>query len=288
MQDWLGRCIAESKVSAATQAVTLTYGPDDRIKGEHDQNVDARLLNYRHIQLFLKNVRRNIGRVRFVCAGEYGSAKGRAHWHLIMFWPGKPPNVPIRTRFNWEPWEHGYSFIDDADQGAIQYVCKYIAKGNVDPEAKDTQGLFGWSKVPALGSGYFDYLAGQLVEHRLPLRDGRYGWPEIRNRQGKQRWFYAKKTLALRFAQSYVQQWRAKYGDDSYPDSDFVTRWLDVEFRRDRVIGEGDPDFDRKFTLEHHSKSIGEGRWPGSVHANQPPPPTENPYAERYAKQSRG
>lgn len=45
----------------------------------------ARLLDKRHIELFMKRLRKAGYDVIKIAAGEYGGEKGRAHWHLIVW-----------------------------------------------------------------------------------------------------------------------------------------------------------------------------------------------------------
>lgn len=57
--------------------VTLTYDDEHMPYGGD--------LHYRHFQLFLKKLRKRLGRpVRYFMCGEYGDRLGRPHYHAIL------------------------------------------------------------------------------------------------------------------------------------------------------------------------------------------------------------
>lgn len=89
VNDLVGRCIAESRYSAKTYAVTLTYA--------NDAGVNAVTLVYKDVQDFLKRLRKRYN-VRYIVAGEYGTAKGRAHWHIILFFKDQYPEIKENVR----------------------------------------------------------------------------------------------------------------------------------------------------------------------------------------------
>ena len=99
IDDWQGRCIAESLTSRAAHVVTLTYGRDRRY-GAAD-HLQAAVLTYSDVQRFLKHLRGYGDRaakkhpVRYFCCGEYGHMKGRAHWHCLLFWQGEVPDIEL-------------------------------------------------------------------------------------------------------------------------------------------------------------------------------------------------
>lgn len=99
----VGRCIAESKYSEEVTTMTLTYEQrNDDIRG-----AKAVTIVYADVQQFLKNLRKK-WKVRFICASEYGSKKGRAHHHIVIFW-GKRPDAPHLGK----PWKpRGYYYPD--------------------------------------------------------------------------------------------------------------------------------------------------------------------------------
>lgn len=167
IDDWSGRCTAESKTASASFAVTLTYGRDKVGEKLHPRAV---IHTYSDVQKFLKLLRRHGYDVRYFITGEFGERKGRVHWHCLLFFYGDvPPFAGIhqkgnwicgdaaisdrdsKVRFNWvrvdehgEPvmvrgedgkdeyafwWRHGFVEVEPFHHGSARYACKYIAKG---------------------------------------------------------------------------------------------------------------------------------------------------------------
>lgn len=79
----VGAAMAEAYMSAAVVLLTLTYA-DDPETGETP--FGAKYLQYFHVQAFLNRLRGKTA-VRVITAGEYGGENGRAHWHLVLFFP---------------------------------------------------------------------------------------------------------------------------------------------------------------------------------------------------------
>ncbi|TIS17093.1 MAG: hypothetical protein E5X07_34615, partial [Mesorhizobium sp.] len=125
INDWVGRCIAESKTARATHSITLTYGRDDAGIEDH---LRAALLTYSDVQKYLKRLRKDGYPCRYFVAGEYGSEKGRAHWHLIIFWQDRVPEHELNRRFLQKHWTHGWSHWELPSYASIRYVMKYISK----------------------------------------------------------------------------------------------------------------------------------------------------------------
>ena len=124
VSDYVGRCIAEAKMSNKTLAVTLTYG-DDKLK-DHEK-VHAVTLVYKDVQDFLKRLRKNY-KVRYIVTGEYGSAKGRSHWHIILFFKDSYPQVTSNKRVDWKYWDKGHSYFQEPDWKGFEYCLKYVLK----------------------------------------------------------------------------------------------------------------------------------------------------------------
>ena len=97
VDDWTGRCIAESIFAVAPYFVGLTYGRDENGSEDH---IRARLLTYSDVQKYMKRLRASGYCPRYFCVGEYGSTKGRAHWHLIIFWKDNSAEIAKRLEHN--------------------------------------------------------------------------------------------------------------------------------------------------------------------------------------------
>lgn len=167
VDDWVGRCIAQSKSSHRTFSMSLTYGRDENDNVDH---IRVAVLTYSDVQKYMKRLRKSGYLPRYFAVGEYGSKKGRAHWHLIVFFDdnsslinerllhnaliesgekrGKPLPVPnsavpeheISTRvrgdlrdvrFSDAHWPHGHAvweeLHDDHGQSASRAV-RYVCK----------------------------------------------------------------------------------------------------------------------------------------------------------------
>lgn len=150
VSDYVGRSLCEASVSDWTLALTLTYAP----RGD----LADKVLTPSHFQDFVRSLRRRGHLIRYLVAGEYGSLKGRAHFHTILF--GRGPRLEISAGVNChiEAWPHGHVFGSyNVDDRSLRYVCKYILKD--DPGGS----WFSLSKKPPLGAAFFEDLAERNV-----------------------------------------------------------------------------------------------------------------------------
>lgn len=225
IKDWVGRCIAESRTATATFSITLTYGPDAHGNKKHARTA---VLTYSDVQKYLKRLRNAGYKVRYLIAGEYGSLRGRAHWHGILFFHGAVPPHVLDKNFNDTDgfWEHGYQFWQKPTYHAVKYVCKYIQKDQGDEAA---QGKFTMSKMPALGGHYFRRLAIEHVAKGVAPRGPFYRHPECKKQDGKPVEFYMRGTTADDYREAFVHEWLARRPDQHIPASEFVEQWLDEQ-----------------------------------------------------------
>lgn len=223
-QDWVGRCIAESRTASASRFVTLTYGG-----GDHPA---AQFLTYEHVQRWLVEVRRK-AKVRYLAVGEYGSEKGRAHWHVLLFYEsGKVPEVELNKRINHKMWPHGFSQWEEISTQAIRYCVKYVQK---DKGALEKQAKFALSKRPALGAKYFEMLAAKYVDAGLSPKELEYSFPDVINKKTKvpETFRLPKQSFsASHFVGSFVRLWQEKHGNNRWPSSELVDYFLDREAAR--------------------------------------------------------
>lgn len=245
IDDWVGRCIAETKTATAAHAVTLTYGRDLRL-GTID-NLRAAVLTYSDVQSMLKTLRSEGFPVRYFVTGEYGSAKGRAHWHILLYWQGAVPDVELETEmYRWKYWRHGFSHWSKLGHKAVRYACKYLLKDETDDAAQ----MYGprMSKKPPLGDDYFRWLALQYVDQGLSPQDLYYSFPDVRRvplhttAKTVKRFrdaatpiqFLMTGKTAENFCRYFVDAWRERYNDEP-PASSPIWDYLDNELRgRDR------------------------------------------------------
>lgn len=217
VQDWVGRCIAESRTASRTLFATLTYGG-----GDHPA---ATVLTYSHVQKFFKRMRKDGYRFRYLVAGEYGSRKGRAHWHVIFFFDGRAPEYELGKNVACEFWDHGHTFWENANIGAFHYVCKYVVKELGDANA---QAYIAMSKRPFIGRDYFSLLAQHYVDAQLAPQNFYYRFEESRDSNEKLIQHYMHGSVARHFLAEYVARWEKKFGNDyNMPNSDIVDAYLD-------------------------------------------------------------
>lgn len=126
---WSFRLLQEDKVSQSALFVTFTYDSDN-------VNISPRgymTLCKRDWQLFMKRLRKvspKKPKIKYYCAGEYGSQTFRPHFHAIMF------NAD-RGRVE-RCWTHGLTYFGTVSGASIGYCAKYINKGKLIPmHAKD-------------------------------------------------------------------------------------------------------------------------------------------------------
>lgn len=266
INDWVGRNIAESKTAVASHAVTLTYGRNKANEIDHEH---AALLTYSDVQKYFKLLRFHGYPVRYFATGEYGSLKGRAHWHIMLYWQDKvPPHIldenfmqsfPDKDGNDVHPWPHGWSFWTKPTPKAVRYNCKYIQKDMGD-DAR--QGHMAMSRKPPLGAVYFQQMAERYVDQQLAPQTLEYRFPEVRRRKpdGSEEVlpFVLKDRPAELFLDHYIAAWRKRYGDKPYPLSDLVDGWerygVLTEPARDAAQEEADAVYRRD--IEKREKEI--------------------------------
>ena len=143
-RDWAIRCYHESQMHEDSCFVTLTYR--DEMLPPHGS------LNAKDLQKFFKSLREKIiPQIRFFACGEYGTKKGRPHYHAVIFgWrPGDKRLVNTSAKGNPQyesqvlekAWPYGFAPWSDFDPSCARYVAHYTAdklksyaKDSIDPE----------------------------------------------------------------------------------------------------------------------------------------------------------
>lgn len=226
VNDLVGRCIAEQETSSQTLAVTLTYAGDAE---------GSAVLVYADFQRFMKRLRFEGYQVRYIVAGEYGSHKGRAHWHAVLFLQGRqleiipqgekrsPWQITLDERINWKPWPHGFAFFQQPDYGGFAYVLKYALK---DLSQQVHKGHLAMSKKPPLGASFFDDLAARYVAQRLAPQDLFYSFGHIFDADRKRRRFLMQGVTRENFLRAYLDRWETEVGTPA-PVSELLTEHWD-------------------------------------------------------------
>lgn len=286
VDNWVGRCIAESKTSVVSCFITLTYGRDENDNVSH---ANAAVLTYSDCQKYFKQLRNRGLKFRYFVVGEVSDKNTmRAHWHIIVFfqenlpdgfwdyggnaWHRAKRDVPVwvplvwNQRFNEPCWPHGSSqwetLRNGTAKGSVRYACKYINKDVDDPSA---QSKLCMSKLPPIGALYFEQRAQRFVNEGISPQDGIYTFPSeaTRKTDGKPIQFRLANKSADLFCENYIRKWRGfpRIGYEGppslprgwhYPESEFVQEY------EDRITREyWDRDADQ---LERRIRP--ERRWP--------------------------
>lgn len=240
VNDLVGRCIAEQTTATTALAVTLTYAGD---------GPETAMLRYRDLQLMFKLIRRRGYQVRYIVAGEFGSKKGRAHWHAVLFFscvgPTGPAPIPragngpwditIGQRQQWKPWPHGLVFFQEPDHGGFAYVLKYALKD----QAPGSKGHLAMSKKPPLGLGYFQDMAERYVNQALAPQDLFYSFANVFDAKRRRRRFLLQGKSRELFLEWFVTRWREVYGTEPPLSEPLMDHW-DRQARQFLALTESD------------------------------------------------
>lgn len=223
--DWEGRNIAESKVATTCFLVTLTYGHNLAYGVESE--AAASYLDYDHVQRFLKRLRKTLSKdkrsVRYFISGEYGTKKGRAHWHALLYFDFEILPRDAQTLLE-EHWGHGFCNVSKFRDSSAGYVCKYIIKQS------DTEELpqLHMSKKPTIGAVWIAQFARKIAQSGLALLEPVYWFSDVRvKKTGKPRKFYLWRQSRDLFISEYLAEWSRLYLARHIPPSDLVASYQD-------------------------------------------------------------
>lgn len=135
--EWAFRCALEAKCHLENCIITLTFGNVDNRKGIIDYSNEA--LNKKDYQDFLKRLRSHVDKpIRYFLSAEYGSKKGRPHYHIIIF--GWCPRDLVFSHYNEHKnpifrskevekiWGNGLCSVDVFNFENAFYCSKYLQK----------------------------------------------------------------------------------------------------------------------------------------------------------------
>lgn len=270
VDDWTGRCIAESIFAVAPYFLSLTYGRELDADGNQTGSEDhmrARLLTYSDVQKLMKRFRASGYLPRYFCVGEYGSAKGRAHWHVLIFWKdnsgeiakriehnelvraklkrGKTLNVPDgpvpphvnstrdnQKRHMQEHWQAGWSVWErlGSTPEDTAAAVRYVCKYlNKDIGGEQKQAICRMSKIPLLGADWLHHKARLHVEAGIAPADLFYEFPGVNRPNGERVPFMLRpgSAAAKLFCQSFVDQWALAHPGRFMPPSKLIEEFID-------------------------------------------------------------
>lgn len=143
----------EAKDHNHSSFVTLTYEDDP----DHLIKKDLQLWQKR----FRKELAKTSQKCRFYSIGEYGTKKGRPHFHSIIF----GPHPLISEAISQTTWQHGFTKTTPMLPTHAAYVARYSTKklGRSTNQGRDTPEFAIMSRKPALGSRFLDNIISTLT-----------------------------------------------------------------------------------------------------------------------------
>ena len=129
-RQWAMRCMHEASLYDKNCFLTLTYA-DNKLPSD-------RSVNRRHVQLFLKRLRRAYPKavIRYFGCGEYGERLGRPHYHLCVFGFDFPDKLLhtisgghklYRSASLEALWGFGHCLIGDLTFESAGYVARNVS-----------------------------------------------------------------------------------------------------------------------------------------------------------------
>lgn len=235
LHDWLGRCYAESLHATMTVVLTLTYR--DR------EGFDGVTAHYEDVQNMLKHLRADGFPVRYIVCKEWGTKKGRVHWHIVLFFQDMAPLFEFnQTKYEWKYWRWGYTYADVCDYHSLKYVMKYVLK----EEGTGKQSFLRMSKKPIIGYQHICKLAQRAVDAGHKPKNPSYRFEGIKLRTGpnagKARVFWLSARAAEIFKTEFLKRYFAKHGRAWCEHSEMLFAWqTSKKGFADDVHGEFEP-----------------------------------------------
>lgn len=206
---WSARCYNEAQSVGVRNCCFVTLTFNNKMLYSRD-NVWS--LNKKSFSGFIKRLRSRIkdkygiDGVRFFSCGEYGSLKGRPHYHMLIFgfnfpdkkimqgsnYPKKlqPHQINGRVIYNysseflnscWSPAgsdeSFGFATISDLTFEDCAYTARYVLKklGQFEKSNKRESEFINASRMPGLGYDFFRrYYKNILCAGRIDLGNGRF------------------------------------------------------------------------------------------------------------------
>lgn len=188
---WADRMLAEASYFDNNIFLTLTYN-NDNLPPRRDGSPIHSLVK-RDMQLFMKRLRKELDpqKIRFFCAGEYGSQSMRPHYHLILFNCKLDDLKLLRENDLHQPyfvsetisklWPFGFHIIANVNWDTCAYVARYVVKKQKGAGA-DVYEKFNFepefstmSRKPGIGRTFYEDRKEELYAYgslSLPTRDG--------------------------------------------------------------------------------------------------------------------
>jgi hypothetical protein len=244
-RDWSTRLSHEASLHEANSFLTLTFAAE-HLPEDHSVHV-------RDVQLFMKRLRKAVGRVRFFACGEYGDKGGRPHYHLLVFghdFPDKTPwrktgsgHVVYRSAALEKLWPFGHAEIGTVTVQSAGYVARYITKKVTGEAAEDHYSavhpadgqpfkrrpeFIVMSTRPGIGAGWYDEFKDDAFPSDFVVIEGRKT-PVPR--------YYKKKLSELEALKVTAQRKEnAALHADNNTTTRLMTREESQQLRADRLV----------------------------------------------------
>lgn len=207
---WALRCRLEMQQHAYATFATLTYDP----------KYCPPTLRKADLQLYLKRLRINASRhyaidaVRFFACGEYGTQRGRPHYHAILYGLHYEQHRNLIEK----SWGLGDTQTKEANNRRIAYTAGYVAKKyneapheaheRVDPETGEVYDyeppFLQMSRKPGIGGHARQWPASWRAfaindGHKMPVpRFYHESWKQQATEEEKEKLLQQKAQLALK------------------------------------------------------------------------------------------
>ncbi|UPW40946.1 replication initiator protein [Sigmofec virus UA08Rod_6051] len=191
-KDWSSRCWHESQQYEHNLFLTLTYAPEHLpVNGS-----GCPIVKVSDFQAFMKRFRQHLVRsgqesCRFFHCGEFGSLRGRPHYHALIFNSGVFPDLKFykfsksgeplyMSKTITELWGKGRVIIGSVTYKSAGYVARYCLKkeyGNKDHRGPGLSEYITMSRRPGIGFTWFNKYKDQLLSIgflNVPGKDGSY------------------------------------------------------------------------------------------------------------------
>ena len=199
-REWIGRLLLEAASHETNQFWTLTYEDEslpiclppgkprlDSGKGDVSElrrcaelgavAAQGGTLFKPDLQAFFKRFRKSYGVLRYYAVGEYGTLRGRPHYHVLAF------GVQVDRATLRSIWGHGEVHIGDVESASINYCVEYALKSEKSEDLISLRRhpeFAVMSTVPAIGS----YAIGEfrkVILSSQPLPTGELLIPDTFN-----------------------------------------------------------------------------------------------------------
>lgn len=181
------RCVHEAQMHPSNSFITLTYS-DEYLPNN-------KTLIKKDFQDFAKRLRQRIGKIVIFHCGEYGSLKGRPHFHAAIFGYDFPDKELAENSFSGksqfssqllnEVWGMGRTRIGELNFASAAYIARYVTKKITGTRAKEHYNgrlpeFATFPKRPALGRTWFQTFHSDVFPHdeviinQKPQRPPRY------------------------------------------------------------------------------------------------------------------